>query len=178
MMTWENHLHDTTHKWFAIYTRFKREKTVLKSLTAQGIEAYLPIQKVVRQWERKTKTVELPLINCYVFVKITKSQYKEVLSTRDVVTFVKFSKNLIAIPEEEITLMRRVIGEYDQIEMAPICFKEGEIVEIISGNLTGIKGKLITQRSKHEVVIALERIGFQMQISVEPSLLRKVAAYI
>ena len=64
----ENHLNVNEAKWFAIYTNYKREKTVKKDLDAKGITAFLPIQKVIRNYASKRKTVELPLISCYLLV--------------------------------------------------------------------------------------------------------------
>ncbi len=85
------HLDNIEKKWFAIYTRYKREKIVRKQLTEKGVEAYLPLSTHKRVYTRKIKIIELPLISCYVFVKITQSEYLTVASTQDVVKFVKFS---------------------------------------------------------------------------------------
>ena len=63
-----NQLCDTEPRWFAVYTRYKREKLVLKELQRRGINAYLPLQTVTRYYTRKVKTVHLPLISCYIFV--------------------------------------------------------------------------------------------------------------
>ena len=51
----ENHLDTTEAKWFAVYTKYKREKVILKDLHRQGIQAYLPIQKLVRVYASKKK---------------------------------------------------------------------------------------------------------------------------
>ena len=143
---YENHLHETIPKWFAVYTRYKREKLVHKFLEKKGIKSYLPINKVVRKWDRKVKNVELPLINCYVFVNITKSDYINVLETENVLNFVSFSKNIISIPSNEIEMMRKVTGEYGNIEVCEKNIDEGSLVEIVGGSLTGMRGRLFCRR--------------------------------
>lgn len=170
---YENHLHDTIPRWFAIYTRYKREKLVHKFLERKGIKSYLPINNVIRRWDRKVRSVELPLINCYVFVNITKSEYINVLDTENVLNFVRFSKNLISIPSEEIDLMRRVTGEFKNIELMEEQMKKGDNVEIIGGNLTGMKGQLVEKDNKKKFVIELNNLGYSLMIEVNPNLLRK-----
>ena len=139
----ENHLHTKEKRWFAVYTKYKREKLVNKLLQEKDIEVYLPLQKFTRRWERKRRVVELPFISCYIFVKITKAEYVEVLSTEHVLNFVKFSKNLISIPEAEIKLMQRVLGEGVEIQLEKQLLREGDMVEIMVGNLAGVKGCLL-----------------------------------
>ena len=57
-------------KWYAIFTKSRSEKKVYERLLDADIEAFLPIVKTVRQWSDRKKTVYLPLIPSYVFVKM------------------------------------------------------------------------------------------------------------
>lgn len=171
----ENHLHPTEKKWFAIYTNYKREKIVAKELADQGITAYLPLQQLVRQYQRKRKVVELPLINCYVFVNINQSEYRSVLQTEHVLSFIKFNKSIISIPGREIDLLKRLLGDECSISIEDQCFEEGETVEIVTSSLAGIKGKLVEKRGKQEMIIELEHIGYNFRISVPPKALIRVA---
>ena len=172
---YENHLDEQEARWFAVYTRYKREKQVLKRLQEKGIETYLPLQRLKRYYTRKVKQVELPLISCYIFTKITKSEYIPVLDTPDVVKFVRFSKNLISIPEREIRLIQRVIGEEVEIEVEPTRqMRKGDEVEIIGGRLTGLKGTLVNMDGKKHFVIELENLGYAMRMEVDPQYLQKI----
>ena len=67
--------------WYALYTKPRSEKKVLDRLLEQEIEAYLPLQKKLRQWKDRKKWVEVPLINSYIFVKIEHKDYFNVLDT-------------------------------------------------------------------------------------------------
>ncbi len=171
---YENHLDDHEAKWFAIYTRYKREKIVAKRLEQKGIEVYLPLQKFTRRYVRKVKQVELPLINCYLFTKITKKEYVPVLEDQDVVKFVRFSKNLISIPDAEIQVIQRVVGEAIEIDVSPAEYMPGDDVEIIAGQLTGLKGKLLKKENEKNFLIELESIGYQMRMQVDPALLQRI----
>ncbi|MBK6836162.1 MAG: UpxY family transcription antiterminator [Bacteroidetes bacterium] len=57
--------------WFALYVSSRAEKKVMESLLTKGIQAYAPLVKTVRNWSDRKKTVELPLLNGYVFVYIS-----------------------------------------------------------------------------------------------------------
>lgn len=173
----ENHLSSKEARWFAVYTNYKREKMVASRFEKKGIEYFLPLQKVTRRYTRKVKHLELPLISCYIFVKIEKQQYTSVAETLDVLKFIKFSRNLIAIPEAEIDIMRLVVGEGIEIEAREsrsIDLRNGDKVEILGGNLTGMKGILLEQKNEKNFVIELENMGLSLIIDVAPSLLQKV----
>ena len=142
-------------------------------LREKGIKVYLPLQRFTRRYTRKIRQVDLPLISCYIFVQITKPQYVPVLDTPDVVQFVRFAKNLISIPEREIEIMQRVVGERIEVETQPSAFVEGQEVEIVAGNLTGLKGKLIDKGNKN-FLIELDSLSYSMLMYVDPALLQPV----
>ncbi len=170
----ENHLDKEEHKWFAVYTRFKSEKVVQRLLSNKQIESYLPLQKVTRRYTRKIKHHEIPLISCYIFVKIVSEQYVPVLETENVVKFIRFARNLYSIPESEIETLKRVVGDGEEVEAEPGLFHEGDMVEVIGGKLTGIKGRLVEKQGKKHMVVELESIGYSLRMSIDISLLQKV----
>jgi len=171
---YENHLDPVEPKWFAIYTRFKCEKQAFRQLVRKGVSVYLPLQKHTRRYTRKIRTVELPLISCYLFVRIVKDQYVPVLETENVQGFVRFSQNLISIPDREIDLMKRVLGENWEVQAERTTFVQGDEVEIAVGNLLGMRGILVeAKEEKPQVLVELERLGYTLRISVDKSILRK-----
>jgi transcription antitermination factor NusG len=166
------HISNTERKWFAIYTRFKREKMVHRQLQEKGIETYLPLSTHKRVYTRKIKKIELPIISCYVFVKIFHSEYFSVLSTQDVVKFVKFSQELLAIPEREINILKAITGENIEVEANRLVPELGDDIEICFGALYGLKGKLVDHHNDKNVVIELEQMGFSMRMHVDPQYLK------
>lgn len=169
----ENHLDEHEARWFAIYTPYKREKTVKSRLDKQGITTYLPILHLTRYYTRKSKQVAIPLFNCYLFVKIRKKDYIRVLETPDVLRFVRFSRNLISIPQNEIDLVKRVVGEGVEVTVETLRLNEGDKVEIIGGNLTGIRGRLIKREGKERFLVELNSLGMGLEMQIDQKLLRK-----
>ena len=145
-----------------------------KQLKQSGIEFYLPIQTVTRRYVRKVKKVELPLINHYIFVKITKQEYVRVLQCQHVVNFVKFNKNLVSIPEAEIALLKRILGEAGGGGVGKYSMEKGDLVEVIGGQLTGLKGVLIEKENNKYLGVQLTNIGVSLKVSIAANLLRKL----
>lgn len=169
-----NHLDEHEPRWFAVYTKYKAEKLVVDHLKRKRVEAYVPLLTTTKRYTRKVKTYEKPLLNCYVFVKITSQEYTRVLETQYVLGFLKVRKHLVSIPEEEIQLLRRVVGEITDVASTPLKMDVGQEVEIVAGNLTGIKGVLLTQKSKQVFVVRLDYIGVQLEMEVDKKLLSPV----
>lgn len=169
-----NHLSDSDRKWFAIYTKYKGEKYVMDKLSKKNVECYVPLLSKTKRYTRKVKTYDLPLINCYAFVHITKDQYATVLETEHVHHFVKQRRDLISIPEEEILLLKRIVGEKVEMQLVDTPLQLGQKVEIISGNLTGIQGYIEEQLGKKGFVVVLDKVGYQFRLNVDERLLRQV----
>ncbi len=169
-----NQLHETEPRWFAVLTRAKCEKMVQRQLHKKNIHAYVPLQRLLRRYQRSTRLTEKPLINCYVFVQITKPDYLPVLETENVAGFVRFNKDLIAIPAAEIDLLRRVTLEDGlELEVAPGNFSEGDRIEISAGNLAGLRGWIIKKENRQQFQVELERLGYQLLITIDAAFLQK-----
>ena len=173
-----NQLSESEFRWFAVYTKYKCEKYVADHLNKKNVQTYLPLIQKTRRYTRKVKHLEVPMINCYVFVYIIQSQYIPTLETEYVMKFLRHGKDLIAIPQHEIDLLKRVAGFVDEVEVLNTeLFVEGEEVEVISGHLTGIRGILIAKEGKKSFVIELKSIAYQFRINIDPKILKPIREY-
>ena len=161
--------------WYAIYTKYKCEKQVSRDLFAKGLDNYLPLIERIKKYTRKIKRYQIPLINCYVFVRINQKDKAKVLQTENVIKFIQPGKQLVHIPEEEINILKRLAGDEEvEVSANPIQLAVGEWVEITRGTLAGMKGKLVKKENKNMVVIDLSAIGYQINISVDVEAIKKV----
>ena len=172
--TFENHLNETESKWFAVHTRYKSEKMALKFLIANDINAYLPIKNINRRYGKRLRAIEMPLINSCIFVKIKKSEYVKVLETPYTAGFFKIGRNLLSVKENEIELIKKLIGQNFDVEIEKAEYLVGDMVEINSGPLVGLQGKLVNFEGKQKVAVELTNSGFYLKIGVELSLLTKI----
>ncbi len=170
-----NQLSTTERRWFAVYTKFKCEKYVTDHLNKKGIEAYVPLVTRTRRYARKIKQYDVPLINCYVFVHIVKGQYIPTLETEYVMKFLRQGKDLLAIPQQEIDLLMRVAGDVEEVtELNNGAFIPGVEVEVVSGHLTGMRGKIVERAGKKTFTVELHSIGFELRIKIDIHLLKPV----
>lgn len=161
-------------QWYAVRTPFKREKLAQSDLQRQGVETYLPILHEVRRYASKTREVDTPLIRSYLFVRINEKGYHPVVACPYVSGFIRFGDHIVAVPEDEMNLLRRIVGEAELKEAEPGLFEDGDQVEIIGGKLTGIRGTLVERKGKNQVAVALQVIGYSLIMDVDPIHLRRL----
>lgn len=167
---------ETGLSWYAVRTFHRREKHVNKLLELKNVNAWVPLREKTRIYTRKIRKVQLPLISQYVFVQIDEKQKGKVLQTEGVISFVQPSGYIVPIPKEEINLLKRVIGEdmEAEIEVEEGQIQEGDHVEIIGGELTGLQGYMIERRGKNKVAVNLEHFQHAILMEIPVSALRKI----
>ena len=85
MLTTSDHKH-----WHAVYVRHNTEFKVETWLREQGVEVYLPVQDVFREYAGKRVKVTKPVITGMVFVCLSRSELSVVEQAPNVHHF--FSK--------------------------------------------------------------------------------------
>lgn len=142
--------------WYAVYTHPKAEKKVYNRLREMGLEAYLPLQQVVRQWSDRKKKMEAPLFPNYVFVKTSAVRRYDVCRIPELVRFVTCDNQPVVIPEKNINDIRRLLtGEVEVYENASH-YKTGERVKVVHGQFAGTEGVLVKVNGKKRLVVQLE----------------------
>ncbi|MCF8229267.1 MAG: UpxY family transcription antiterminator [Bacteroidales bacterium] len=160
--------------WYAVYTKSRAEKMVDKLLNEKGIDRYLPLQRVLRQWSDRKKWVEEPLIRSYIFVNIANDrEYLNVLQTDGVVKFVTFAGKAAKIPEKQIDNIKLLLASEEDLEVTPEKFEPGMDIEVHAGPLKGLEGSLIELKGKNRVKVELEAIGQSILVEIPAVYLRK-----
>jgi transcriptional antiterminator RfaH len=164
---------DEESQWYAVYTRSRTEKKVADRLLESGIEAYVPLRKVLHQWSDRKKWVEEPLIRSYVFVKITPEQYYQVLNTPGAVRYIFFSGKAATIPDRQINLLKLITGHSTDALLVPKTLKPGTKVKVIAGPLTGLVGELMHPAGKQNVVVRIDHLDHMISLTISPALLER-----
>ena len=160
--------------WYAVYTRPRFEKQVLKGLLDQGIEGYLPLIKTMRQWSDRKKMVEVPLFSSYVFVHINRSSYDQVLQTHGVVKYISFEGKAATIPSDQIDNLKIIIDSNEKVETIWESRRKGDQVIVTAGSLKGLKGELITEGDRKKVMVRIESINQNLTVEVHSSLIEAI----
>ncbi|NVN93816.1 MAG: UpxY family transcription antiterminator [Bacteroidetes bacterium] len=154
------------YNWYALYTFPRFEKKVYSRLIERRIEAYLPLQKKLRQWKDRKKWIEEPLIRSYVFVKASELEYYDILNIEGAVRYISFSGKAAAIPEWQIEAMQKLMETDHEITISSKKFNPGCAIRIMSGILAGFDGELITYMGKKRVVIRINQIGHSLVVTL------------
>ena len=161
-------------KWYAVYTRPRFEKQVLKGLLDQGIEGYLPLIKTMRQWSDRKKMVEIPLFTSYVFVHIDRSSYDQVLQTHGVVKYITFEGKAATIPPNQIDNLKIIVDSNEKVKTTWETRHKGDQVMVTAGSLKGLKGELITEGDRKKVLVRIQGIDQNLTVEVHSSLIETI----
>jgi transcription antitermination factor NusG len=161
----------TASDWHVVRTKVKCEKFVRDRLRMMGIDAFVPLRKRTARYNRKVKVYELPLITGYTFVRFDKSRRNDVLALPYVQGTLKTNGRDCVVNEREIQWLQKISGTDLEVKTETLSMRKGDRVVLAVGQLAGIEGVILSHRSKHEVVVALESIGMQMTIQVDTSML-------
>ncbi|HVU94496.1 MAG TPA: UpxY family transcription antiterminator [Puia sp.] len=150
--------------WHVIYTMPRVEKTVTETIRHLSLETYLPLRLVSRKWTDRIKTVQAPLFNGYVFVRVSKHERFSLLKIPGVLRFVTFDKQPAILSEEEILRIRNF--ETNGKEIQPETFLQpGDKVRVVKGIFQDIEGFLIKKLNKTRLMIRMPLL--RQSISVE-----------
>jgi transcription antitermination factor NusG len=154
--------------WYALYTKPRWEKKVADLLSAKNIETYCPVNRVYRQWSDRKKMITVPLLTCYVFVKVDEKQQLLARSTAGVINFVYWLNKPAIIRDEEIALIKKFLNDYENVQLEKIPVRNNDTVRITNGVLMGQEG-MVVSASTRSIKVILPSLGFMMMAEVNAS---------
>ncbi|HZV69381.1 MAG TPA: UpxY family transcription antiterminator [Saprospiraceae bacterium] len=155
------------YHWYAIYTKSRFEKKVHRDLQQSKYQVFLPLVKEIKKWSDRIKTVNVPLLPGYVFVKLDKQNIPKLFYYPGVVRLVSFESKPCEIREEEIRLLKEITSHGFPVQQAVPC-DVGDNVRIVRGPLQGWEGKVETKKGQSRIVFQIASI--LQCISVEVSM--------
>ena len=150
--------------WYALYTKPRWEKKVAAGLAARGLEAYLPLNKVLRQWSDRKKWVELPLMPSYVFVQVAPEEENKVRMVDGVVNYVYWLGKKAEIREVEIEALKDFVDQYHNIVVERLEYEAGDVVEMEEGVFKGQKATVIAVKGKR-MELVLKELGVKLIVN-------------
>lgn len=160
--------------WYAVYTHSRAEKKVDKRLKEAGVETFLPLQKTLRQWSDRKKLIDKPVISSYIFVKVVPREFLTVMKTEGVVKIITIEGKPVKIPEHQMMNLRILCNSDADVVVNENIYLKGDMVEVIYGSLTGLKGELIRVGRKHKVVIRILEHGMNLTVDITAAAIRKL----
>ncbi len=164
----------TKIKWYPVCTQSRAEKKAFKALIDKGIEAYLPLQRQLKQWSDRKKWVEEPMFKSYLFVRVNEQQRSEVLMTTGISRFIYFSGEIAAMPDRQIETIKLLLASPYELNITEENLAPGEKINIKAGALKGIQGEIIEYKSQKQLLIRLENLSHSIIVNVSASLIERI----
>ncbi|MDR1115586.1 MAG: UpxY family transcription antiterminator [Tannerella sp.] len=149
------------YNWYALYTSPRAEKRVKENLEQNGFECYLPLHRSPRVWSDRVKMVDMPLFNSYIFVKCKEHEIFLANRIRGVARVVFYDGKPARISQKEIDAIKIFIRE-----AAGKVLCEGDEVEILTGMMKNVSGK-ITKIKKKYIVLHIKQLMATVCVNTE-----------
>jgi len=159
--------------WHALYTRHQHEKAVAHALSNKGFEVFLPLYPATHRWKDRNKQLLLPLFPCYVFFRGGLERRLDILTTPGIHMLVTRGGHPVAVPEEEIWAVRRLVEKAVRVEPHPF-LKSGDWVRVKSGPLLGLEGILVRKKNLFRLVVSVEILGKSAAAEVDSSTVERI----
>ncbi|MDB5223001.1 MAG: UpxY family transcription antiterminator [Chitinophagaceae bacterium] len=166
-------MNENSSYWYAVNTKPRWEKKVAKSFEQKGIEHYCPLNKVIRQWSDRKKVIFEPIFRGYVFVKVEEQKKWELRKIDGVLNFVYWLGRPAKIKEEEITIIKKFLNEFNEIQVEHIGLHVNQKVRIRQGILMDYEGILI-EISGNTAIVKIESMGLQLSARFDKKNIERV----
>jgi transcription antitermination factor NusG len=150
--------------WFALQVRARYEQSAADHLDGKGYEWFLPLYKCRKRWSDRIKEVESPLFPGYLFCRLNPQDRLPILKTPGVIQIVGSNRVPIAVDENEILGIQRMIASGIPNQPWPF-LAAGDRVRIESGPLSGLEGILVEFKGNHRLVLSVSLL--QRSVAVE-----------
>jgi transcription antitermination factor NusG len=154
------------HRWYAVWTRSRAERTVFDQLAERGVEAFLPTVLRWSRWKDRRKRVAWPLFPGYCFARFDPAERLRVLTCSGVVSIVGFDGEPAPVPDEQIDGVRRLVESTLSCDPCAL-LKTGTRVEVAHGPLKGVVGRLQRKGGHARLVLAVDLIGRAVSVQVD-----------
>lgn len=163
------------HRWFALQTRSRHEKVVQSQLEMRNVEHFLPMMRRLSQWTDRKKEVQVPLFAGYCFARFPLADRLPVLQSQGVVRVVGSAGRPEPISDDEIESLRKLINNSSDFVCHPY-LRKGMLVEVISGPLQGVKGRLVREARPCRLVLNISLIQRAIAIEIDADSVAPVSA--
>ena len=148
--------------WFVIYTKSRNEKKVAELLQKNGVEVFCPLVKLKKNWSDRTKIVETPLFNSYVFVNLSEKDRNVVFNVPGVIRYLFWLKKPAIVKDSEIESLKAVLNDtMDSFSIEN--YQNGDTIKISEGVFKGLDG-VIEKQSNNKLHVILENVGIKITL--------------
>lgn len=153
------------------------ERRIRDRLNVMGVENFLPVQKVVRQWSDRRKAIESVVIPMIIFVRVSREERNRVLEVPAVQHYLVLpgERQPAVIPDEQMDNFRFMLdSSEDEVRIINGLLTPGERVRVIKGSLKGLEGELLKNGDKPRIAIRIVQLGYAT-VELNASFVEKIS---
>ena len=159
--------------WFVVHTKPRKENVAIENLQRQGFLAYCPQTVQSKRRRQRWQNVTEPLFPRYVFVQLNMGldNFAPIRSTLGVIGLVRFGNLPAVMPESAIETIQHQENDIKNSYNEYPNWREGDVLEILDGPFSGLKGIFQKKESTERVSLLLEILGQQNRFSIHSDIL-------
>lgn len=170
-------LNQQDYEWYAIYTKTNYEKKILNCIQYDNIECYLPLSKKLKQWSDRKKWIEEPFFRNYLFVRVSRKEFFNVLNITGVVKYITFGGLPQKIPPEQISCIKKLIEQQErEVVLSREKIEKGQNAEVLFGPFKGLSGEIVKIYGNYRIVIRIEALGCSILANISKDEINLVQA--
>jgi transcription antitermination factor NusG len=159
--------HGTQAEWFALQVKQRSEGLVSSVLENKGVEHFLPMRSVRREWCDRVIDAQVPLFPGYLFCRLNlRARILPVLTTPGVMRIVGAGRTPVPVSEDEIEAVRRILSSGLSPSPWPVPHV-GEKVRLLSGPLKGLEGVLIAVKKQYRLVVTVSLLNRAVAVEID-----------
>ncbi|MFT3682402.1 MAG: transcription termination/antitermination NusG family protein [Ferruginibacter sp.] len=147
--------------WYAVYTKSQREKKVSTILSKKGIEAYCPVNFVLREKANSRRGAYQPLFSSFVFVNISEAQVPFVKTIPGVISLVYWRAKPAVISDAEINAVKQITSGYVNIKLEKSAVDTTGAVQIIDEPIFSYNENSVRVKY-HSLKVVLPSLGYTL----------------
>lgn len=161
--------------WYVAIVNNNSERSIASKLSEDrwknAYECYVPVQHEERVWKngRKNK-IDRVLLPAMLFVKCTEKARKGIIQygfvknfLRDYTKGAKGSYPAAIIPDNQMNELKEMVEKAESpVTITSGHFHLGDKVQVVSGPLTGLEGKILIEPKGTFLVVEINSIGYAM----------------
>lgn len=167
-------MNPNTAQWYALQIQSRLGSIASTVLRGKGYDEFLPVYRSRRRWSDRVKTIDLPLFPGYLFCRFNpQDRLLPVLTTPGVIGIVGAGKTPIAVAEEEIEAVRRVLQSGLAAQPWPY-LSVGSRIYIEAGPLAGLEGIVTNGDKLYRLVVSVTLLQRSVAVEIDRDWARPV----
>lgn len=169
---------NTDKKWFVAFVKSCQERRVAEQLRDSGVDCFLPVQRVVRQWSDRKKEVDVLVLKGLIFVHTDDKRRVELL--KEIYGIYAYMNagggayHPVVIPDKQMQTFMYMLGQSElPVTVVTHPLEPGDKVRVLRGSLAGLEGEFIEHGNHHQVFVRLDILG-AASVEISPADLEKI----